>query len=197
MSTLDSVTLLQTAAGWVWENSFYASVLIIMVWLLRKLPVRWAPVFVCYWLGLLVLARLLLPVAPSSAWSIYNLSPSSNIQTVCDEMVLRRVAGEERQAYGRILIKLLEDFQRTQFSGVVISAINNKTEMKRRIVMIAKFKPRRWVGLTFGTLLAGVVCLTTFTRAIEELVEGNPAESLMFTGRLEQVFEGANSGQNF
>ncbi|MGE3311217.1 MAG: M56 family metallopeptidase [Limisphaerales bacterium] len=59
--------------GWLLRNSAHAAILAAVVWLLersvlRKLSPRWR-----YGLWLLVFVRLLLPIAPASSFSLYNL----------------------------------------------------------------------------------------------------------------------------
>ena len=59
--------------GWLLRNSAHAAVLAAVIWilertLLRRLPPRWR-----YGLWLLVFVRLLLPIAPASALSLFNL----------------------------------------------------------------------------------------------------------------------------
>lgn len=57
---------------WTWRNSLEASVLIVVALTLRSLaggswPVRWR-----YWLGLLLVLRLVLPIAPPASFSAFN-----------------------------------------------------------------------------------------------------------------------------
>jgi beta-lactamase regulating signal transducer with metallopeptidase domain len=66
-------SVLQSVFAWTWQNSLAATVLIGLVFLARlicrqRLPVRWQ-----YALWLLVVGRLLLPVAPASRFSLFNL----------------------------------------------------------------------------------------------------------------------------
>jgi beta-lactamase regulating signal transducer with metallopeptidase domain len=68
---------LTAVAGWVWENSLAASVLIGLVLTFRIALRRSAPPQLMYWLGLLIMARLLLPSAPQSPASVFNLVESS------------------------------------------------------------------------------------------------------------------------
>lgn len=82
MSTFAAI--LQSAFAWTWRTSLQASVLIILVLLLQRLLRRWLTPRLRYALSLLVLCRLLLPVAPPSSFSFENLlapapqlSPSS------------------------------------------------------------------------------------------------------------------------
>src|SRR5512143_776640 len=71
MSTFASI--LQSAFDWTWRTSLQASVLISLVLLLQGIVGRWLTPRLRYALSLLVLCRLLLPVAPSSSLSMENL----------------------------------------------------------------------------------------------------------------------------
>jgi bla regulator protein BlaR1 len=81
---------LESAFAWTWKTSLQATVLIALVLLIqfafaKILAPRWR-----YGLGLLVLLRLLLPAAPASPWSIFNLGtrPPANNQAVATRMAL-------------------------------------------------------------------------------------------------------------
>jgi beta-lactamase regulating signal transducer with metallopeptidase domain len=69
-----TMDVLRTTAGWAWETSLAASPLIVLA-LVATLILRNA-IFtpIRYMLGLLVIARLLLPSAPESPASVYNLA---------------------------------------------------------------------------------------------------------------------------
>ena len=67
--------LVQTAAGWAWGASLYAGALVALLWCAQLIFGRWMSPAWRYGLGLLVLARLLLPLAPESAFSVSNLLP--------------------------------------------------------------------------------------------------------------------------
>ncbi len=71
MSTFTAIV--RSAFDWTWRTSLQASVLIILVLLLQRLLRRWLTPRLRYALSLLVLCRLLLPVAPPSALSFENL----------------------------------------------------------------------------------------------------------------------------
>ena len=64
---------LATLFDWAWRTSLQATILIVLVLLLTRFikPLRYPRV--AYGLGVLVMARLLLPVAPASAWNVMNL----------------------------------------------------------------------------------------------------------------------------
>ena len=67
------ITLIQPAFEWTWKNSVQAAVLIGLVLLVQKVLGRWLTPRLRYALSLLILFRLLLPVAPPSALSLENL----------------------------------------------------------------------------------------------------------------------------
>jgi beta-lactamase regulating signal transducer with metallopeptidase domain len=71
-----TMRLLESAAGWAWENSLAASILIALVFAVRLALRRSAPPALMHLLGLLILARLLLPLAPPSPVSVFNLVES-------------------------------------------------------------------------------------------------------------------------
>ena len=72
---LDSLNpIIEALFDWTWRTSFYASVLILLVWLLQWCGAKWLTARWRYGLGLLVLIRLLLPVVPEASFSIFNLA---------------------------------------------------------------------------------------------------------------------------
>lgn len=71
MSTF--IVVLHSIFDWTWRTSLEASVLIILALLLQRFLRRWLTPRLQYALSLLVLCRLLLPVAPSSRFSVENL----------------------------------------------------------------------------------------------------------------------------
>ena len=71
---MDSYGMAEIGLSWLWRASWQASILALLVlamqWFLRaRLSPGWR--FALWWL---VLARLILPVAPPCAWSVYNLA---------------------------------------------------------------------------------------------------------------------------
>ena len=63
------ITLSQNGFEWAWKTSLYATLLIVLVFLLQKLLAKWLTPRLRYALSLLVLIRLLLPIVPSSSLS--------------------------------------------------------------------------------------------------------------------------------
>jgi len=89
-------------------------------------------------------------------------------ELVCDAMVMSRLADDERLAYGRTLIKLLDDFSGAGFCPSLAPVINHKHEIKRRVTMIAQFKPVGRVAVLLSAVIVVAVCCFTFTRAAEK-----------------------------
>jgi len=89
-------------------------------------------------------------------------------ELVCDAMVLAHLAAEERRIYGNTLIRLLNDFPAAGFFPSLAPVINHKNEIKRRIIMIAEFKPEGRVARALSAMLIVAVCGFTFTRAAEK-----------------------------
>ncbi len=89
-------------------------------------------------------------------------------ELVCDAMVLLHLATEERQVYGNTLIKLLDEFSGGGFCPSLAPVINHKHEIKRRVTMIAKFKPASRIALLLSAAIVVALCCFTFTRAAEK-----------------------------
>ena len=83
-------------------------------------------------------------------------------EMACDELALARAGGLERRPYGETIIKLLEICSQPSAIPGVIGILEDKTQMRRRITMIARFqRPRRWSALAAFLLLAiGLLTLT-------------------------------------
>ena len=88
-------------------------------------------------------------------------------ELVCDAMVISRLAADERRSYGNTLIKLLDDFSGAGFCPGLAPIINHKHEMKRRVTMIAQFKPTSRIAFLFSAAIIIALCCFTFTRAAE------------------------------
>ena len=76
-------TLLEHGLALLWRASWQASVLVLIVVLFQLLLARRLTPLWRHALWLLVVARLLLPVTPSSPWSLYNywnLDPSKSTE---------------------------------------------------------------------------------------------------------------------
>jgi beta-lactamase regulating signal transducer with metallopeptidase domain len=73
-------------------------------------------------------------------------------ELACDELVLRILNASRRPHYGRTLLKLVEHASCPTSFPAVAGIVENNADLKRRISMIARFRPRS-LG---STLIAGV-----------------------------------------
>ena len=73
--TTTALTALDRLATGIWEISLPATVVIVLVLAARRLGGRWLSPQGRYALGLLIVVRLVIPVAPASSWSVFNLAP--------------------------------------------------------------------------------------------------------------------------
>ena len=81
----------------------------------------------------------------------------------CDAFVLSRTGNEKSQEYGRAIVGLLRRFSRSRPLPAMAGILENQSQLKRRITMIAQFKrgSYRWSPLSVFVILAlGVVSLS-------------------------------------
>jgi beta-lactamase regulating signal transducer with metallopeptidase domain/Tol biopolymer transport system component len=86
----------------------------------------------------------------------------------CDAYVLSRTGNEKSQEYGRAIVGLLRRFSRSRPLPAMAGILENQSQLKRRITMIAQFKKRsyRWSPLSIFVILAlGVVSLSFTVRS--------------------------------
>ncbi|HVC93036.1 MAG TPA: M56 family metallopeptidase [Pirellulales bacterium] len=100
-------------------------------------------------------------------------------ELACDALVLERVGRDSNQRYGQTLIKLMERFRPRADPGAA-GMLGGKRLLKRRIVILATFKPASYVMQFFSiALLVGlaVVVLTDPAQSDETRVPGKPSTS--------------------
>ena len=89
-------------------------------------------------------------------------------ELVCDAAVLSYLDAGDRYAYGTTLIKMLDCFSRTPLAPSLVPILNRKSEIHRRVVMIANFKPATRLTTFISAALALTLGLFTFTAAAEK-----------------------------
>lgn len=74
----------------------------------------------------------------------------------CDALVLSRTGKEKSQEYGQAIVGLLRRFSHSRPLPAMAGILENKTQLKRRITMIAKFKKNsyQWSPLAVFLILA-------------------------------------------
>jgi beta-lactamase regulating signal transducer with metallopeptidase domain/HEAT repeat protein len=90
-------------------------------------------------------------------------------ELVCDAMVIRQLRPEERIGYGKVLLKLMENFSAgpAVFFGAA-PVIGGISEMKARILMIKHPRPASVAACLTTALAVGVLAFTACTRAARE-----------------------------
>ena len=86
-------------------------------------------------------------------------------ELACDALVLTRTRSGESKEYGRTIVNLLERFSRPQRLPSMAGILETKSQLKRRIKMIAKFKKTsrpQWAG---AMLLLAVLACVVLTNA--------------------------------
>lgn len=81
----------------------------------------------------------------------------------CDAFVLSRTGNEKSQEYGQAIVGLLRRFSRSRPLPAMAGILENRSQLKRRITMIAQFKrgSYQWSPLAAFVILAlGVVSLS-------------------------------------
>jgi beta-lactamase regulating signal transducer with metallopeptidase domain/flagellar motor protein MotB len=98
-------------------------------------------------------------------------------ELACDAMVVSRLNSEEITCYGQALIKLAKGFSAVRFCPTLTPAIHHKREIKRRITMIAQFKPANRMTTVLSIAVLITVCCLTFTRAAEKEQAESPRKN--------------------
>lgn len=81
-------------------------------------------------------------------------------ELACDALVLTRAGQDESRAYGRTMVGLLERFSCSQRLPAMAGILEDRSQLKRRIAMIAKFKDNsyRW-SLPAAALIILLACV--------------------------------------
>ena len=61
-------------------------------------------------------------------------------ELACDQLALKAMQNEDSREYGKTIVSLLEDFSQTQYNPGLAGILEERSQLKRRITMIAKYK---------------------------------------------------------
>jgi bla regulator protein BlaR1 len=98
-------------------------------------------------------------------------------ELACDALVLAQTHSSESKDYGRTIVSLLERFSRPRHLPAMAGILETKSQLKRRIKMIAKFKKTsrsRWAGAMLLLAILACVVLTNAYVAKADFVFGEP-----------------------
>lgn len=85
-------------------------------------------------------------------------------ELACDELTLSFAKAEDNKSYGQAIIKLMEGFARPTLVPSLVGILEDTTQLKRRIAMVAQFTPGSR-GTVLAGLLVGSLGLITLTNA--------------------------------
>ncbi len=102
-------------------------------------------------------------------------------ELACDALVLSRTRPEESQRYGRTIVTLLERFSQPRRLPGMAGILENKSQLKRRITMIAVFKKSSYRWSVVAAMLMAVLGCLALTDAKHRAAEGpfSPARERM------------------
>lgn len=98
----------------------------------------------------------------------------------CDARALSYIKGKERKDYGNTIINLVSLVSSFDVKPWETSMVS-KSEIKRRIVMISKFKKRTLIGTLVGVVAASVVCVGVLTNAKGENINNKVVKTKVGT----------------
>ena len=82
-------------------------------------------------------------------------------ELLCDAIALSCMSTEQHRSYGAALVKAAQEFARARISPAIVPMINHNHEVKRRVSMIAQFKPTpRLISVAAVAALVLLACLT-------------------------------------
>lgn len=90
----------------------------------------------------------------------------SDRELACDALVLARTHSDEPKSYGRIIVSLLERFSRPRPLPGLAGILETKSQLKRRITMIAQFKKNSYQWSPLAIILIIILGCVSLPDAI-------------------------------
>jgi uncharacterized GH25 family protein/thiol-disulfide isomerase/thioredoxin len=111
-------------------------------------------------------------------------------ELACDALALEMAGEEKKQEYGRTILRLLEASRNVLGTPAMVGILEDKSQLRERIAMIAAFSPgKRWSFLAILLLLAlGLAGLTDARRAVAAAAN-EVAANLKLKGATPPIFE--------
>ncbi|MBN2456554.1 MAG: right-handed parallel beta-helix repeat-containing protein [Sedimentisphaerales bacterium] len=89
-------------------------------------------------------------------------------ELACDSLVLSTTGADKSQAYGQTLVNLFRDFSGLQYVPGIAGVLENKSQLKRRITMIARFKKGSYKWSILAVAVLAVFACVALTNAQAE-----------------------------
>jgi len=103
-------------------------------------------------------------------------------ELACDALVLTRTGQDKSQEYGGAIVGLLRRFSHSRRLPAMAGIIENKSQLKRRIAMITKFKNNsyRWSVMGIGIIVVvGILSMTDPIRGTVSVISAPQAKPAM------------------
>ena len=104
-------------------------------------------------------------------WMTFN-KIKSDCEVACDELVLKSINKEKVKDYGETIIKLASLVKISKPVRLNLAAIDKKN-LKRRIVMISKFKKKSIIITVISIIIIGAICFVCLTNPIDSTTSDN------------------------
>lgn len=110
---------------------------------------------------LLTILQIIYFFNPLIWYAFYKIHEDCEI--ACDAEVLKYLKEDEYQRYGSTIIKLIRLFSESNFIPATAGISKNKTNYRRRIIMISRFKQSKWTGTLLAVIIIFVVASVGLT----------------------------------
>jgi bla regulator protein BlaR1 len=95
-------------------------------------------------------------------------------EAAADALALGRMRNGDSDRYADTIVNLLENIAQSSRLPVVAGIVENKTQIKRRLTMITRFKPPKRLEAIFAAILMAILAMATLTEAQDVVI---PVES--------------------
>jgi len=99
----------------------------------------------------------------------------SDRELACDALVLARTQKGESQEYGQAIVGLVRRFSRSRPLPAMAGILESKSQLKRRITMIAQFKKNSYRWSPLGVILVIILACISLPDARRSKASGIPA----------------------
>jgi beta-lactamase regulating signal transducer with metallopeptidase domain len=91
-------------------------------------------------------------------------------ELACDELALSKMTRNESPEYGRTILHVLEKYAQSRSLPCLAGVLENKSQLRKRIAMIARFKNRAHAWSTLAVVVIIVLACVTLTNAKQRVL---------------------------
>ncbi|MBW8015476.1 MAG: DUF3887 domain-containing protein [Planctomycetes bacterium] len=86
-------------------------------------------------------------------------------ELACDQLALTSIQNEEPKEYGKTIVSLLENFSTPSYNPGLAGILEDRSQLKRRITMIAKHKKGSYRFSALAAIVIAMLCAVALTSA--------------------------------